>query len=52
MREMYVILGWVGWIWLPVMMATLGVALAVQHLRRQRAVRRGFEVTTNDEKQS
>jgi heme exporter protein D len=52
MREMYVILGWVGWIWLPVMMTALGVALWVQHVRRQKAALRGFEVTTNDEKQS
>jgi hypothetical protein len=52
MREMYIILGWVGWIWLPVMMTLLGVGLLVQHERRRRAARRGFEVTTNDEKQS
>lgn len=55
MKEMYIILGWIGWIWLAVAMVLAAVGLWVQHLRRRReAIKalRGFEVTANDEKQS
>jgi heme exporter protein D len=52
---MYIILGWIGWIWLAVVMVLLAVGLWVQHLRRRKeALRalRGFEVTSKNEKQS
>jgi hypothetical protein len=45
---MYIILGWVGWIWLPVMMTLLGVGLGVQHLRRRRAT--GARIRGDDER--
>jgi hypothetical protein len=36
MREMYIILGWVGWIWLGIVMILLPAGLWIQHLRRRR----------------
>jgi hypothetical protein len=32
---MYIILGWVGWIWLGIVMILLPAGLWVQHLRRR-----------------
>ncbi len=52
MREIYVILGWVGWIWLGVWLILLAVGLLVQRYRRRRKGVREFEVTVSDEKQS
>ena len=52
MREMYIILGWVGWIWLGIVMILLPAGLWIQHLRRRRKGVRGFEVTGKNEKQS
>ena len=66
MREMYIILGWIGWIWLAIVMVLLPAGLWVQHLRRRRhGVRAmatttmatttgtvGVEVNGNNEKQS
>ena len=52
MREIYVILGWVGWIWLGVWLGLVGLGLLVQYSRRGRDGVRGFEVTVRDEKQS
>ena len=52
MRELYVILGKVGWIWLGVWLVLVAVGLLVQHYRRRRNGVRGFEVTVSDEKQS
>ena len=49
---MYIILGWVGWIWLGIVMILLPAGLWVQHLRRRRNGARGFEVTGKNEKQS
>jgi cytochrome c biogenesis factor len=56
LHEIYVILGWVGWIWLGVWLVLLAAGLLVQHWnRRRRRARNGvreFEVTVSDEKQS
>ena len=52
MRELYIILGWVGWIWLAVWLVLVVVGLVVQRHRRRRNGVRGFEVTLSDEKQS
>jgi hypothetical protein len=54
---MYIILGWVGWIWLGIVMILLPASLWVQHLRRRNAggrgsVRADYEVTGKNEKQS
>jgi heme exporter protein D len=49
---MYIILGWVGWIWLAIVMILLPAGLWIQHLRRRRNGVRGFEVTGKNEKQS
>ena len=57
---MYIILGWVGWIWLAVVMVVLPLALWIQHLRRRWQQERqqhlgatsGVEVNGNNEKQS
>jgi cytochrome c biogenesis factor len=56
LHEIYVILGWVGWIWLGVWLLLLATGLLVQNWnRRRRRARNGvreFEVTVSDEKQS
>jgi thiosulfate reductase cytochrome b subunit len=58
LRELYVILGRLGWAWLGVWLVLVAVGLLVQHYRRRRRVSpqrngvRGFEVTVSDEKQS
>jgi heme exporter protein D len=58
MREMYIILGWVGWIWLAIVMVVLPLALWIQHLRRRRQFDQqhqgasGVEVNGKNEKQS
>ncbi len=55
MREMYIILGWIGWIWLAIVMILLPAGLWVQHLRRRRQSMtgaRGVEVNGKNEKQS
>jgi hypothetical protein len=57
---MYIILGWVGWIWLAIVMVALPLALWIQHLRwRTRQQRHqqeqgvsGVEVNGKNEKQS
>jgi len=56
---MYIILGWVGWIWLAVVMVVLPLALWIQHLRRRRQLQppqhqdvSGVEVNGKNEKQS
>jgi hypothetical protein len=33
---MYIILGWVGWIWLGIVMILLPAGLWIQHLRRRK----------------
>ena len=53
MKEMYIILGWIGWIWLVVAMTLIGLGLLIQHRRRRKEQLRGFQVIhNNDEKQS
>ena len=58
MRELYVILGRLGWAWLGVWLVLVAVGLIVQRHRRWRRLSpqrngvRGFEVTVSDEKQS
>jgi hypothetical protein len=54
LRELYVILGKVGWIWLGVWLVLLAAGLLVQRWRRRRQRNgvRAFEVTVSDEKQS
>ena len=52
MRELYIILGRIGWVWLAVWLVLVVVGLIVQHNRRRRNGVRGFEVTASDEKQS
>ena len=55
---MYIILGWVGWIWLAIVMVVLPLALWIQHLRRRRQFDQqhqgasGVEVNGKNEKQS
>ena len=52
MREMYIILSKIGWVWLAVFAVGLAVGLILQRQRRQRmAGGRGFPVvsTRNDE---
>jgi heme exporter protein D len=54
---MYIILGWVGWIWLAIVMVVLPLALWIQHLRRRRQLDQqqgvsGVEVNGKNEKQS
>lgn len=53
---MYIILGWVGWIWLAIVMVVLPLALWIQRLRRRRHQQQGgvsgVEVNGNNEKQS
>jgi hypothetical protein len=55
---MYVILGWVGWIWLAIVAVLLPLGLWMQNLRRRRHGERatsgtvGVEVNGNNEKQS
>ena len=52
---MYIILGWIGWIWLAVVMVVLPLALWIQHLlrkRQQQGGASGVEVNGNNEKQS
>jgi hypothetical protein len=39
MREMYIILGWVGWIWLGIVVILLPMGLWIQHLRRRKGAR-------------
>ena len=57
MRETYIILGWIGWIWLAIVMILLPAGLWVQHLRQRRGAQeasgaRGVEVNGKNEKQS
>ena len=54
---MYIILGWVGWIWLAIVMVVLPLALWIQHLQRRRRQQKregasGVEVNGKNEKQS
>jgi hypothetical protein len=50
---MYIILGWIGWIWLAIVMILLPAGLWVQRLRRQQTTgSRGVEVNGKNEKQS
>jgi heme exporter protein D len=55
---MYIILGWVGWIWLAIVMVVLPLALWIQHVRRRRQLDQqhdgasGVEVNGKNEKQS
>ena len=39
MREIYIILGWIGWVWLVVAMSLIAAGLMVQRLRRRNGVR-------------
>ena len=52
LRELYIILGRIGWVWLGIWLVLVVVGLLVQHHRRRRNGVRGFEVTASDEKQS
>jgi hypothetical protein len=51
MREIYIILGKIGWIWLVVAMFLIAVGLWIQHRRRRNGVR-GVEFDGKNTKQS
>lgn len=51
MTEMYIILGWAGWIWLVVVVILLSIAFEARRKRSADEGRRGFEVIGNNEKQ-
>jgi hypothetical protein len=51
MREIYIILGWIGWVWLVVSMLLIGAGLMVQRARRRNGVR-GVEFDGKNTKQS
>jgi hypothetical protein len=51
MREIYIILGWVGWIWLAVAMVLMSMGLLIQRVRRRNGVR-GVEFNGKNKKQS
>jgi hypothetical protein len=52
MRELYVILGRIGWVWFGVFWVLLALGLSMQRVYRRRRQQRGFEVIASDEKQS
>jgi hypothetical protein len=51
MREIYIILGWVGWIWLGISMVLLALGMWVQHTRQRKGMR-GVEINGKNTKQS
>jgi hypothetical protein len=53
LRELYIILGRLGWAWLGVWLVLVAIGMLVQHMRRRRRNGvREFEVTVSNEKQS